>query len=165
MSVLKHAICLVLALPGCSGTNAGSRVSIDLQGVVPARCVLDMPTTIDLGDLQQGGQISAPFAAGCNIPMALTLQALRGALTLNDNAVTGPAFAASVPYRLSIRGSGTALTCEPKNLAASGTCRATFPATTSPQALELDIAWSDPTTPLAAGSYSDRVTIEVGPVW
>jgi hypothetical protein len=180
------AATLLIALAGGAGSAAAQdgSVEIEVSAVIPERCGF-APSTPPLlrsapTDLEAAQTFSVALPLDCNTPFAVGLVAERGALTNTTGTPdqSGYAFAKTYGVRVTLDtsvGSIQSARCLSSDVVAGGTCEfaTSMPGRglesgqgiATPGEVTLTIDWPDQSTltqRLAAGDYSDTITVVVG---
>ncbi len=155
-----------VALAGTSGV-------ITVTGSVAEDCnIVNFPSSVDLGDLQQSASEVISFDFNCNAPFAYTLSSTNGALAHTiENSV--PGFLTSLDYSVTVSlptdaGTGILQTITSNSVGPGGT-PPTFNDSGNEIALnsvgQLTLQWSAPgiatSTPMLAGNYADSLTLTI----
>ncbi len=174
MRILKQTTLFVvllagLFLAGVQRSSAVTSVVVALRGEILGRCATDGGTTsIDLGDLHDGGVRRLPISVRCNTPFSVTVVSDQGALVTGDAGLAPPGFTGRIPYLASFeiptdRGPLVG-SCDSRDAA-----RASCPSADSKGGIALsgsgqvEISWSKPEALPLAGHYRDRLSISFQP--
>ena len=191
--LLAVTMCALIAVSATSANATPAQqqavLKIDISAEVVGRCgvAATSPRTSELVRLDQPTTVTFDFELDCNTPFRIGLAARSGGMKLDDAAPGGAdlhGFAATKPYDVSLRfgtdqaGQVDAGSCAASSLVpANGTCNfygAVAGSGFSPgrfvtavqQGGTLQVSWkgedADPVR-LAAGNYSDVITVVVGP--
>ena len=172
-AVFRHArrgaLIALLSILTYNKAHAGDDVSIELSGNIEARCRLtSFPASAELGEVLQNGIHQIPFQIDCNTPFNFEVRSREGALKA-QGAVTAPGFAKIIPYTLELKiptDEGLIVSqCASSTLAVAtpscGSGTSGF-AIAIEETGSLTMSWSIADIPVA-GTYTDVVTVSVGP--
>ncbi len=182
---LVAAITLIAVVGGAGSAAAqDGSVEVEISAVIPERCGF-APSAVPLlrsapADVEVAQTFSVALPLDCNTPFAVGLVAERGALTNTTSAPdqSGYAFSKTYGVRVTLDTSAGAVQserCLSSDVVAGGTCdfATSIPGQglesgqgiATPGAVTLTIDWPDQsalTQRLAAGDYSDTITVVVG---
>ena len=149
----------------------GNTVKIAVTGnIVPSCSTSSTVQVLDVGNIAKAGSAKVAFAVDCNAPFQYSVRSEKGAMRLVNAPVTAPARRFEAPYDVRVKipltlGGQIDDTCNSKamRLGAFG-CKFSDSGQkiAVDQTAEMQISWSDPQQLLAAGQYTDQLTITVG---
>ena len=156
--------------PASALLPAGNTVKIAVTGnIVPSCSTSSRVQVLDVGNIAKAGSAKVNFAVDCNAPFQYSVQSEKGAMRLVNAPATVPASRFEAPYNVHVKipltlGGQIDDTCNSKAIQL-GTSGCKFSDSGQKiavdQTAEMRISWSDPQQALAAGQYTDQLTITV----
>lgn len=148
-------------------------VTIVARGTIASGCSVALASNFPAANLSASGTVSATAIVDCNTGFVIKATSAKGAIKTTNAASTG--FTNVLPYNLSLSvprdtGGPVSATCAAATLIAGQAGCALSPAgaglssggvTATAKTATLTASWTLPTQKLAAGSYSDTITILV----
>lgn len=183
--LLSSAACalLILFTPDLALAQDAS-VEIEVSAVIPRRCgfarLAPPPLRSATPDLETAQTLNFSLPLDCNTPFAVGVTAENGALTNTTSRPDGSGFAFAKTYGVRMvldtdHGNVRSARCLSSEIVAGGTCAFSSDqpgqglesgdGIATPGAVTLMIDWPDQSTlnqRLAAGDYSDTITVVVG---
>jgi len=160
----------VAVYPASAFHPAGNTVKIAVRGNIEPSCSTSSTvSSLDIGNIAKAGSAAASFAVDCNAPFQYSVRSEKGAMRLAGAPATAPARRFGVPYDVHIKipltfGGQIDDTCNSRAMrfGAFG-CKFTDSGQKIAvnQTAEMEISWGDAQQLLAAGQYSDQLTITV----
>lgn len=157
-----------IAVPAVAPLAAADKVQIEITGNLVPSCGNGSVTySLNAGDITKAGSAKFTFAVDCNAPFQYTMQSENGALRLVNAPVSAPAASVEAPYDVHIRipltlGGAIDDVCNSAAIKQGAvSCKFTDSGrhVAIGQQGEAQISWKGTQNVLAAGQYSDRLTI------
>lgn len=122
----------------------------------------DFPST---NNFSAAGTAQAGAAVDCNTPFNIRALSAKGAI--KTSAPASPGVGNSVPYsfglNVALQGNTTAaVSCTSAQMAANSCVLSSGNKTANRKTGTLTVQWNAPATKLAAGAYSDTITLSIG---
>ena len=164
-AALGGAVYQASALP-----SAGNTVKIAVTGyLVPSCSTSSRVQVLDVGNIARAGSAKVNFAVDCNAPFRYSVRSEKGAMRLVNAPATALACRFEAPYSVHVKipltlGGQIDDTCNSRAMR-FGVFGCKFSDSGQKiavdQTAEMQISWSDPQQLLAAGQYTDQLTITV----
>ncbi len=156
--------------PASAFHPAGNTVKIAVRGnIIPSCSTSSAVHSLDVGNVAKAGSAKVSFAVDCNTPFQYSVRSEKGAMRLVSAPVMARARRFRVPYDVHIKipltlGGQIDDTCNSRAMrfGAFG-CKFTDSGRKIAvnQTAEMQISWGDAQQLLAAGQYTDQLTITV----
>jgi hypothetical protein len=150
---------------------AGNTVKIAVTGnIVPSCSTSSAVQLLDVGNIAKAGSAKVNFAVDCNAPFQYSVRSEKGAMRLVNAPATAPAKRFEAPYDVRVKipltlGGQIDDSCNSRTMRFGATgCKFSDSGRKIAvnQTAEMQISWGDPQQMLAAGQYTDQLTITVG---
>jgi hypothetical protein len=170
MAAIAAASWVAAAASTSAVIASADAVRVEVMGNVTPYCAHNVTTaSIVAGDLTAAGSSTFAFTVDCNAPFQYTMRSENGALRLVNASVSAARDTIELPYDVRIRipltlGGQIDDTCASSTLKQSAvSCKFTDSGAKIAlnQRAEMNVSWGKPEKMLAAGQYSDRLTVTV----
>ena len=159
---------MISALLAAPAAHADS-VSILATGTIPSGCTVGKTSDFAPANLTASGSVTAGALVDCNMPFLIRSTSANGAIKTAGAASAGFANSVAYTYALSVgvQGNGGPATaaCTSAQMLANNCILSSGSKTANNKAGTLTVSWTPPALPtkLVAGTYSDTITLSIGP--